>query len=111
MGINRRDLIAGAGLASASAALGSAGERTRNDAEEQPQFIDHWIIQHGGDCCGCAVSKREGSRYSIVCNECGEPLDVLVSEVAFNRMAEALQRAQHALTFAHGHIAHDGKPE
>src|SRR5262245_24224412 len=26
-------------------------------------------------------------------------------------MAEALQRAEHALCFAHGHIAHDGKPE
>lgn len=49
--------------------------------------------------------------YKIVCNECGQRLDVLVSEVALNRMAKALLRAQHALSFAHGHIAHDGKPE
>ena len=28
-----------------------------------------------------------------------------------DRMAEALMRAQHPLTFAHGHIAHDGKPK
>jgi hypothetical protein len=35
----------------------------------------------------------------------------IVSEVVFNRMAEALQRAQHALVCSSGLIAHDGKPE
>jgi len=35
----------------------------------------------------------------------------IVSDVVFNRMAEALQRAQHALSFSSGHIVHDGKPE
>jgi hypothetical protein len=35
----------------------------------------------------------------------------IVSEAVFNRMAEALQRAQHALVCSSGLIAHDGKPE
>jgi hypothetical protein len=35
----------------------------------------------------------------------------LVSVAVFNRMAEALQRAQHALVCSSGLIAHDGKPE
>jgi hypothetical protein len=65
-------------------------------------------IKHGGDCCGCAVSKEDGE---IVCNECGQTLDVLVSEVAFLRMAEALMHAHHALTATSGLVAHDGKPD
>ena len=75
---------------------------------QQIQLIDHWIIKHGGDCCGCAVSEPDGN---ILCNECGETLDVLVSEVAFQRMAEALQRAHHALASSSGLQTHDGKPE
>jgi hypothetical protein len=110
MAIDRRELI---GLAVAAAA-GSVG-LTAHKPEQQatpPQFIDQWIVKHGGDCCGCAISKNIGNNeYCIVCNECGEQLDVMVSEIAFNRMAEALQRAEHALCFAHGQIAHDGKPE
>jgi hypothetical protein len=35
----------------------------------------------------------------------------IVSEVAFNRMAEALQRAQYTLVLTSGLEAHDGKPE
>ena len=35
----------------------------------------------------------------------------IVSEVVFSRMAEALQRAHHALVCSSGLIAHDGKPE
>jgi len=35
----------------------------------------------------------------------------IVSGAVFDRMAEALQRAQHALVCSSGLIAHDGKPE
>ena len=79
---------------------------------KRPQFINQWIIPHGGDCCGCAISEDVGKeKYRIVCNECGEELHVMVSEVTFQRMAEALQRAQHALAFSNNHLVHDGKPE
>jgi hypothetical protein len=36
---------------------------------------------------------------------------VMGSEPVFNRLTEALERARHALTFANGLVAHDGKPE
>ena len=35
----------------------------------------------------------------------------IVSAAVFNRMAEALQRAHHALVISSGLIVHDGKPE
>src|SRR5438477_11884486 len=86
------------------------GRNERTTAKHEPkskpkevQLIDYFIIKHGGDCCGCAVSQDVGeNEYRIVCNECGQELDVLVSEIAFNRMAEALQRAQYALTITSG---------
>ena len=113
--MDRRELL-GAGLASAAAGIaGTTKVEPSTKAMEPPQAapqLRDWIIKHGGDCCGCAVSRDVGNnKYEIVCNECGEQLDLLVSEVAFNRMAEALEHARHALAFASGHIAHDGKPE
>ena len=83
-----------------------AGEYREDGAGEDRDSLH--IIKHGGDCCGCAVSKEDGE---ILCNECGQNLDVLVAEVAFLRMAEALMRAHHALTVTSGLIAHDGKAE
>ena len=72
------------------------------------------IIAHeslGAVCCGCLVVRGRGQQAEILCNECGQTLDVLVAEVAFLRMAEALMRAHHALTATSGLTAHDGKPE
>jgi len=103
-----------AGMAAGATAIGAAALPARQTAQSKPeseasfQLIQHVIIKHGGDCCGCAVSKEDGQ---IICNECGQTLDVLVSEVAFLRMAEALMRAHHALTATSGLMAHDGKPE
>lgn len=100
MGIDRRKLI-GAGLASIGTFAGKAGSEPHRQPD-QPQFI----VPHGGDCCGCAISKEVGTnKYQIVCNECGEDLDVMVSESTYRRMAEALERAMHALAFAYGHVA------
>jgi hypothetical protein len=103
-----------AGIAAGATAIGATTLPARQTAKAEPeseapfQLIHHLIIKHGGDCCGCAVSKEDGE---IVCNECGQRLDVLVSEVAFIRMAEALMHAHHALTATSGLVAHDGKPE
>src|ERR1700691_263502 len=103
-----------AGIAAGATAIGAATLPARQSAKAEPesdagfQLIEHLIIKHGGDCCGCAVSKEDGE---IICNECGQTLDVLVSEVAFIRMAEALMHAHHALTATSGLMAHDGKPE
>jgi len=36
---------------------------------------------------------------------------IQVSEPIFNRLTEALEEHAHALTFANGLVAHDGKPE
>lgn len=107
-------MIGMAGMAVGATAIGASALPVSQTAEparesEGPfQLIEHWIIKHGGDCCGCAVSKEDGQ---IMCNECGQTLDVLVSEVAFLLMAEALMRAYHALTATSGLMAHDGNPE
>src|ERR1700735_2245063 len=114
MNIPRRSVIGMAGMAAGATAIGATTLPARQTAKQAPdseapfQLIEHLIIKHGGDCCGCAVSKEDGQ---IVCNECGQTLDVLVSEVAFLRMAEALMHAHHALTATSGLMAHDGKPE
>jgi hypothetical protein len=114
MNIPRRSVIGMAGMAAGATAIGAAALPASQTAKTEPaseapfQLIEHLIIKHGGDCCGCAVSKENGE---IICNECGQPLDVLVSEVAFIRMAEALMCAHHALTATCGLVAHDGKPE
>jgi len=103
-----------AGMAVGTTAIGAAttlpARQTAEPARDSAapfQLIEHVIIKHGGDCCGCAVSKEDGE---IICNECGQTLDVLVSEVAFLRMAEALMRAHHALTATSGLVAHEGSP-
>ena len=108
-------MIGLAGMAVGTTAIGAAttlpARQTAEPARDSAapfQLIEHVIIKHGGDCCGCAVSKEDGE---IICNECGQTLDVLVSEVAFLRMAEALMRAHHALTATSGLVAHEGKPE
>jgi hypothetical protein len=114
MNIQRRSVIGMAGMAAGATVLDAATLSARQtgasarDSETPFQLIEHVIVKHGGDCCGCAVSKEVGE---IICNECGQTLDVLVSEVAFLRMAEALIRAHHALTATSGLMAHDGKPE
>ena len=87
---------------------GDCQDEGRASTEAPFQLIEHLIIKHGGDCCGCAVSKQDGE---IVCNECGQTLDVLVSEVALIRMAEALMRTHHTLTATSGLIVHDGCSE
>lgn len=103
-----------AGMAAGATAIGAATLPGRHTANAAPasevafQLIDHLIIKHGGDCCGCAVSKEDGE---IICNECGQTLDVLVSEIAFMRMAEALMHAHHSLTATSGLVAHDGNRE
>lgn len=108
MDIPRRALLGALALATAPNVQPRERKQTEERRQTQIQLIDHWIVKHGGDCCGCAVSDAEGK---ITCNECGETLDVLVSEVAFNRMAEALQRAHHALASSSGLQVNDGKPE
>jgi uncharacterized Zn finger protein (UPF0148 family) len=108
MGTTRRSLLAAMGLLGTGGAAPAADGEPKGSASEPLQLIDHWIIAHGGDCCGCALSEPDGR---IVCNECGEELDVLVSEPTLNRMAEALERAHHALTISSGLEVHDGKPE
>jgi hypothetical protein len=115
MSIPRRSVIGMAGMAVGATAIGTTTLPARQTTEPAPaseapfQLIEHVIIKHGGDCCGCAVSKEDGGR--IICNECGQTLDVLVSEVAFLRMAEALMRAHHALTATSGLMAQDGEPQ
>jgi hypothetical protein len=107
-------MIGLAGVAAGAGAIGAAVMPPMRTPPDQPrpephfQLIEHLIIKHGGDCCGCAVSKEDGE---VVCNECGQTLDVLVSEVAYLRVAEALMRAHHALTASSGLVVHDGKPE
>jgi len=107
-------VIGMAGMAAGATAIGATALPGRQNAKTEPDFeapfqlIEHLIIKHGGDCCGCAVSKEDGE---IICNECGQTLDLLVSEVAFLRLAEALMHAHHALTATSGLMAHDGKPE
>lgn len=109
--MDRRKLIA-CGLASAGAAAAGLSPKGEAPKQESRQFIEHWIVPHGGDCCGCIVSEDAGTdEYRLACNECGQQVGVMVSEVTYSRMAEALMHAQHALAFAHGHMAHDGKPE
>src|SRR5437660_9017320 len=98
MSIRRRALFVVASLAVAGST--KAGEqKEKPEPKPQLQLIDHWIFKHAGNCGGCAVSDSEGK---IVCSECRQELDVLVSEIAFRRMAEALQRAHHALVISHG---------
>jgi hypothetical protein len=83
--------------------------RYRGGEIRDENFIERWIIPHGGDCCDCIISEnRPNDGYVLKGNECGERVDVMVSEIALKRMAEAFQRAHHALTFASGHVAHDG---
>ncbi len=107
-------MIGMAGMAAGATVICATTLPARQTAKTEPasdvpfQLIEHLIIKHGGDCCGCAVSKEDGE---IICNECGQTLDVLVSDVAFIRMAEALMHAHHALTATSGLMAHDGKPE
>ena len=128
--MDRREIITGAFASVGAAVAGTAKkkiERIKTEdgshrffeegeeihaAVHDENFIEHWIIPHGGDCCGCIVSETlPNNQYILKCNECGERVDVMVSEIAFKRMAEALQRAHHALAFASGHVAHDGMPE
>lgn len=66
------------------------GEEIRAAVHDE-NFIERWIIPHGGDCGGCIVSEnRPNDGYVLKCNECGERVDVMVSEIALKRMAEAL---------------------
>src|SRR5580658_928301 len=43
---------------------GDCQDEGRASTEAPFQLIEHLIIKHGGDCCGCAVSKQDGE---IVC--------------------------------------------
>lgn len=102
-------MLSAAGLASAGLATAKTSE-PKPVTDSQPQLGD-WGINHAG-CCGCAVSVDAGNdEFTAICNECGDELNVMVNELAFRKLTEALQRAQHALNFASGSIAHDGKPE
>jgi hypothetical protein len=53
--------------------------------------------------------RRFGARWRDLVQRMREELDVLVSERTSNRMAEALQRANHALTVSSGLQVDDGK--
>jgi hypothetical protein len=96
----------------ASAGVSMAGTSKVHSESKDENVIERWIVPHGGDCCGCIVPQGSSQqRYVFMCNDYGEQADVMVSETVYNRMAEALQRALHVMSFAHGHEAHDGKPE
>jgi len=112
MDIPRRKLFGAlAGVATATAATAKTGEQKVNEEAAFADFAS-WAIPHGGDCCGCAIVKAVGdNEFIFVCNECDEQLDAMKSEITYDRLVEALQRAHHALTTSSGLVAHDGKPE